>query len=78
MKAGEREIEIAELRVEQERECGVARIRARLDAAGQDDCTDCGEQIDAARRAALPSAVRCMRCQGIFERARRSVPGSRR
>jgi phage/conjugal plasmid C-4 type zinc finger TraR family protein len=30
-------------------------------------CHDCGERIGAERLAALPSAVRCMRCQAAWE-----------
>ena len=32
------------------------------------DCIDCGERIDKARRVAVPSAVRCVGCQGKHER----------
>ena len=41
---------------------------ASLDAAGADRCADCGEDIPARRRAALPSAIRCINCQAWAER----------
>lgn len=45
---------------------------AALDAPGRADCADCQEEIPADRRAALPSAIRCVSCQAWFERARRT------
>lgn len=36
------------------------------------ECEDCGEDIPAARREALPWAARCVECQSVHEeRARR-------
>lgn len=46
----------------------IARIRAGLDEAGDVTCHGCGGEIGAARRAALPSATRCIRCQEAIER----------
>lgn len=34
-------------------------------------CRDCGEEIQPARLAAMPFAVRCIECQGIKERRER-------
>ena len=68
MRTGEREIEAAEAAVELEREAGIARMRAALQSEGEDDCIGCGEPISAARKEALPSAVRCIVCQGKYER----------
>lgn len=31
-------------------------------------CVDCGEEIDPARREAMPRAVRCLQCQSAAER----------
>ena len=31
-------------------------------------CVDCGDEIDPARREAMPSAVRCLPCQSDAER----------
>lgn len=53
---------------EAERTEGVRRVRATLTETGSDDCGGCGEQIEPARRAALPSARRCVECQGRVER----------
>lgn len=41
--------------------------RKNLETAGQIECEDCGEEIPAARRKAIPSAIRCIKCQSIFE-----------
>lgn len=53
-----------------ERQAGsvIANIRASLDEPGEEFCVDCGDEIGADRRKALPSAVRCIGCQGLFER----------
>ena len=46
------------------------RGRARLDRCVADGvCQDCGERIADERLAALPSAVRCVRCQVAWEEA---------
>lgn len=42
-----------------------AAIRASLQGEGQDECEDCMEPIPAARRAAMPSAIRCAPCQHV-------------
>lgn len=34
-------------------------------------CRDCGEEIETARLAVMPFAVRCTQCQGIKERRER-------
>lgn len=47
---------------------GIARVRQRLDVQGPDECEDCGEMIEPRRRIALPSATRCVECQGAHER----------
>lgn len=52
------------LRAAEER---TAAIRASLQGDGQDECEDCMEPISAARRAAVPSAIRCAPCQEVFE-----------
>lgn len=58
----------ADFLMEAERTEGVRRVQAGLCAAGADDCIGCGDAIDADRRAALPSARRCIKCQGRVER----------
>ena len=35
---------------------------------GTDDCVDCGCEINATRKKAMPSATRCIDCQSDFER----------
>lgn len=62
MNIGEREIELAEQRVAQEREAAIARARAALAGAGASNCRICGDPIPAERRAALPSATTCIDC----------------
>ncbi len=46
----------------------IAAARAQIEGEGTDDCEDCGAPIGAARRAALPSASRCVDCQERRER----------
>jgi len=41
---------------------------AGLGARGQDICADCHDEIPAERRAAMPSAIRCINCQAWAER----------
>ncbi len=42
----------------------VARARSRLTrGAGLTHCEDCGEEIPAARRRAVPGVRRCIQCQ---------------
>lgn len=64
-------IELAEARVAREVDVGVAGIRGELAAPGTIECFDCGAEISAARRRALPSAIRCLDCQESFERGRK-------
>ena len=47
-------------------EC-TAQIRASLQGDGQDECEDCLAVIPAARRAAIPNAIRCAPCQQVAE-----------
>lgn len=53
---------------ETERTEGVRRVKAALAADGAAACIGCGDDIEPARRAALPSACRCITCQGRVER----------
>jgi len=46
---------------------------ASTGAAADGLCHDCGERIGAQRRAALPSAVRCVRCQAAWEQVQTST-----
>lgn len=67
----ERAIETSELTQQKLSDGAIARIRDELAAEGEEDCVDCDDPIPAARRAALPSAERCIGCQTKFERGRR-------
>ena len=49
------------------RERAIAASRAALLGEGAAECIDCGEDIPAPRRAAMPSARRCVGCQTRFE-----------
>ena len=62
-------VDKAELLIEAERDEGVARARRSLLGAGGSSCATCGNEIAPARRAALPSAVRCAPCQAAMEGA---------
>lgn len=68
MKTSERMIEAACAMVDRERDDEVARIRAELAEEGEDFCIDCDDPISPARKAALPSAERCIHCQEQYER----------
>ncbi len=39
----------------------------QISAVGDGSCQDCGERIGEERLTALPSAVRCFRCQAAWE-----------
>lgn len=69
----ERELEAATEAEEGQRGRAIARAKAALAGDGADMCQDCDQPIPAARRAALPSATRCVGCQTAYER-----PGGRR
>lgn len=60
--------ELAEQRVEEEREAAIAAARAALCSAGTVECVDCGCSISLARRLVYPSATRCLECQEVAER----------
>lgn len=66
----ERAIETSELTHRTLTDGRIARIRSELAAEGEDICVDCDEPIPSARRAALPSAERCIACQTVLERSR--------
>lgn len=55
-------MEVAEARIDQERDAAVARARAGLRSTGATDCVTCGTVIPEARRKALPSARQCIDC----------------
>ncbi len=53
---------------ERDRAGAVAAALRPLHGHGLMSCEACGEEIPAARRQALPSARRCVRCQAEHER----------
>lgn len=55
-----------------ERTEGVRRVQAGLATRGAAACIGCGDDIEPERRAALPSARRCIECQGRVERRHRA------
>lgn len=58
--------------IERVRSEGVRRVTAELATIGEAECRRCGEEIEPARRAAMPSATRCIVCQGRVERRERA------
>lgn len=74
MNTEERQLEAAEASVMLEKQGAIARIQGSLSGAGQDDCAECGQPIGEARRAALPSATRCIGCQTMNETPRSFTP----
>ena len=58
--------------IERVQAAGVRRVKAELATIGETECRGCGEEIEPARRAAMPSATRCIVCQGRVERRERS------
>lgn len=68
MKVGDAAIELAERRVEMERDAGVARIQRALSGSSGRLVCDCGEPIGEARRQAMPNAEDCINCATFKER----------
>ena len=72
------DIDRAEGLASAERDAGVRRVRATLrsltQAVGVDpddlQCSDCGGDIGAKRKAAAPWTTRCIACQKLHERGR--------
>ncbi|WPZ06593.1 TraR/DksA C4-type zinc finger protein [Pelagerythrobacter marinus] len=67
----ERLLEAASEFDERRRELAIKRIREELTLKGDEFCRACGDPIEIARRAALPSATRCVDCQAAHERGSR-------
>lgn len=64
----ENDFELAERLAEEERDAAIGRVLAAVTGMGSPICIDCGDEIEPARRAAAPWAVRCVSCQQDFER----------
>lgn len=60
--------ESAEKRVDDEIRAVVSKIHREITRPGETCCVDCGEEIEAQRRQAMPSAIRCVVCQKKHER----------
>jgi len=67
----ERLLEAASEFDERRRELAIKRIREEPTLKGDEFCRACGDPIEIARRAALPSATRCVDCQAAHERRSR-------
>lgn len=59
----------ATARIEQQQAEGIRRSAAAVAARGKVRCEDCDDVIPLERSRALPSATRCVGCQGAAERA---------
>lgn len=70
--SSERIFELSEAAEQAARDDGIENARIALAGDGCDECIDCCNDIPAARRAALPSANRCIVCQNIFEKTERT------
>lgn len=71
MKIGNAAVELAERRVRQEAEAGIARARAALTGSSGRMVCDCGEPISEARRQAVPHTDQCVDCATFTENQRR-------
>lgn len=75
------DLDRAEVLARRERDAGVARLQSTLrsltQAVGVDpdctECSDCGDDIGAKRKAAAPWTTRCVGCQELSERRGRPV-----
>jgi phage/conjugal plasmid C-4 type zinc finger TraR family protein len=69
-------LDLAQQHIELETAASIEIILARVrHGRGSAYCTDCGEDIPAARRAQVPNAIRCVHCQTRFEFGRRTPAG---
>lgn len=67
MELGSRAVEVSQEHERRRRARGIDAARQTLSREGEQFCRDCGEEIPEQRRAALPSATRCIVCQSEFE-----------
>jgi phage/conjugal plasmid C-4 type zinc finger TraR family protein len=54
------------------RDDGLQAARRSLQGKGKARCEDCSEPIPRERRKASPNAIRCIGCQTIFEKFKRT------
>jgi phage/conjugal plasmid C-4 type zinc finger TraR family protein len=52
---------------QQRRDAALQAASRACGGTGRATCYDCDEPIEAKRRKAAPSAIRCINCQRIFE-----------
>ncbi|WP_082475618.1 TraR/DksA C4-type zinc finger protein [Rhizobium sp. Leaf341] len=67
MKTSEAALDLAQARIEQERDASVKAASIALLQTGTDLCIACDHPIPEERRRALPSARRCTECQTFVE-----------
>lgn len=67
------DLDKAQVLSERERDAGIAGVQARIAGNGSDICVGCGDPIEPERRAAVPSARRCIDCQHQLEREGRAA-----
>jgi DnaK suppressor protein len=68
------ELDLAEVRHALADLTEVDAALARIRDGSYGECADCGVTIAPARLAAYPTALRCVKCQGIHERAVNGPP----
>jgi phage/conjugal plasmid C-4 type zinc finger TraR family protein len=61
-------VDEATLVIERTRDAAIARAADALAEPGTAECIGCGDEIEPSRRAALPSARRCIDCQSRVEK----------
>ena len=61
-------IEHVELLRDQEELTDISATRERIAHGRYGDCIDCGQEISFERLQAQPTALRCLACQGAFEK----------
>lgn len=61
-------VDQAQLQNDLANQAAIARAAAQKSGPGRADCEDCGNEIPAERRAANPSATRCVYCQAAHEK----------
>jgi phage/conjugal plasmid C-4 type zinc finger TraR family protein len=71
----ERDFEMAAQATGIEVSAAVMAAQAALSGPGSDECEDCSQPIPARRRAAMPSATRCVHCQTIQDKHTLLFPG---
>lgn len=58
------------------RTAAISHARGTVDEIGTEFCESCGDEIEPERRAAMPSATRCVKCQGALEKHKKLYAGA--